>query len=105
MAVLEDEQGSLIITAGDDGAVRSWRVDGQPGPLNVPDPHNDRIEAVAVLETEHGPLNTPPAATAQSWPPLWISSSAARDRENPSDPARMRATQPRHPHSQKHVAR
>jgi hypothetical protein len=42
LAVTADDDGALIISADDDGALRSWRLDGTPGPLQAPDAHNRR---------------------------------------------------------------
>jgi WD40 repeat protein len=50
LAVLEHEVETLIISAGDDRALRSWHIDGSPGPLQHPEPHNGPVRALAVLE-------------------------------------------------------
>jgi WD40 repeat protein len=66
-ALVEQEHDSqpLIVTAGDDGAVRSWRLDGTPGPLTRDDAHTaapragadpGRTTALAVLEHCGQPL-------------------------------------------------
>jgi hypothetical protein len=35
LVVLEHDGARPIVSSGDDGAVRSWRADGTPGPLQV----------------------------------------------------------------------
>ena len=42
--------------AGDDAALRSWHVDGTPGPLKSEDAHYDSIRALAVLEHDREPV-------------------------------------------------
>lgn len=54
--MLDSDQGPLVVSAGLDRALRSWRLDGQPGPLSVADAHADRIEALAAVHTEQGPV-------------------------------------------------
>jgi WD40 repeat protein len=56
LAVVDGDDGPLIISAGFDGALRSWRPDGQPGPVAVPDAHTDRIRALALVDGDQGPL-------------------------------------------------
>jgi WD40 repeat protein len=56
LAVVEHDGAPLIITAGSDGALRSWRVDGSPGPLAVNDLHLGSIDALAVVEHHGAPL-------------------------------------------------
>jgi hypothetical protein len=51
-ATLEHEGAPLIVTAGEDGAVRSWRLDGSPGPLHRDHAHAGWIMALATLEHE-----------------------------------------------------
>ena len=55
LTVAEEHGAPLIISAGQDGALRSWRLDSTPGPLHVNDAHTARIMALAVAE-EHGVL-------------------------------------------------
>jgi len=50
MIVVEDRHGPLIISGGWDHALRSWRLDGTPGPLQVGDAHLGRLGALAVVE-------------------------------------------------------
>ena len=56
LAVLERDSAPLIISAGNDGALRSWRADGTPGELQQPDAHPDAIGALAVVERDYAPL-------------------------------------------------
>ena len=56
LAVVEHEGAPLIISADDDGALRSWRPDGSPGELQVLDAHTAAIRALAVGEHEGAPL-------------------------------------------------
>ena len=46
----------LILSAGHDRAIRSWRLDGEPGPLDHPDAHTNSILALAVVEHGGRPL-------------------------------------------------
>jgi len=55
IAVLETDQGPLIFSGGDDGALRSWHLDGQLGPLQLPDAGGP-VTALAALNTDRGPL-------------------------------------------------
>ncbi|MCA1679967.1 MAG: hypothetical protein LC777_14000 [Actinobacteria bacterium] len=45
LAVIERDGAPLIITAGGDGTLRSWRLDGSPGELAVDDAHPTRTPA------------------------------------------------------------
>ncbi len=56
LAVVEHEGRPLIISAGADGALRSWRLDGTPGPLAHDNAHTSWVEALAVVEHEGQPL-------------------------------------------------
>ncbi len=56
LAVLEHDGAPLVISAGDDGALRSWRLDGSEGPLRSDDAHSSPIRALAVLEHDGAPL-------------------------------------------------
>ena len=56
LAVLEHDDAPLIVSAGNDGALRSWQVDGTLGPLRIDDAHADAIWALAVLEHDGEPL-------------------------------------------------
>jgi hypothetical protein len=71
LAVLDTEQGPVIASAGGDGAVRSWRPDGTPGPLTGPDPYT-HSSALAVLDTEQGPVIVSAGldGAVTSWLPL-----------------------------------
>ena len=46
----------LVVSAGAEGALHSWRLDGRPGPLQQPDAHTDRILALNVVEHAGEPL-------------------------------------------------
>ena len=54
--MVEHDGQPLIISAGDDGALRSWRVDATPGPLTREDAHTRPIGALAVVEHDGEPL-------------------------------------------------
>jgi WD40 repeat protein len=56
LAVLEREGEPLIISAGADGAVRSWRLDGQPGPLRTEDRGDDLLWSLVVGEHNGEPV-------------------------------------------------
>ena len=56
VAVVEHDGAPLVISAGGDRALRSWRLDGTPGDLNTPDAHSDSIMALAVVEHDGAPL-------------------------------------------------
>jgi hypothetical protein len=63
LAVVEHDGAPLIITAGEDGALRSWRLDGSLGELTREHAHHDeitalvvRISALAVVEYDGAPL-------------------------------------------------
>jgi len=64
LAVVEDHGAPLIISAGSgsptvsrgSGVLRSWRLDGTPGPLQVSHAHRGSIEALAVVENRGAPL-------------------------------------------------
>jgi WD40 repeat protein len=56
LAILEHRQEPLIISAGDDGAVRSWRLNGQPGPLDIARAHTGAVNSLAILEHQQQPL-------------------------------------------------
>jgi len=50
------EDHSLVVSGGVDGTIQSWWLDGQPGPLNVPEAHEDAVWALAVVEHEGQPM-------------------------------------------------
>jgi WD40 repeat protein len=56
LAVVENDGAPLVISGGSDGAVRSWWLDGRPGPLTAPAIHADEILAVEVAELDGRPL-------------------------------------------------
>jgi len=59
LAVVEHDGAPLIITAGNDRELRSWRLDGTPGPLTVNDARQRRFGAavaLAVVEHDGAPL-------------------------------------------------
>ena len=56
LAVVEHDGEPLIISAGWDQALHSWRVDGRPGPLHVPDADSFSIYALAAAEHDGGPI-------------------------------------------------
>jgi hypothetical protein len=45
-----------VVSAGFDGAVRSWRLDGRPGPLERERAHDGPIGALALVEHDGAPL-------------------------------------------------
>jgi hypothetical protein len=56
VAVVEHQDAPLIVSAGADRALRSWRLDGGRGALDVPNAHSNWIRAVAVVEHQGAPL-------------------------------------------------
>lgn len=44
----------MVFTGGSNGALRSWRLDGTPGPLTVDDAHGGGIGVLAVATDSHG---------------------------------------------------
>lgn len=56
LAVPEADGAPLIISAANDGPLRSWRLDGSPGKLAVARAHRGGIIALAVVEHESAPL-------------------------------------------------
>ena len=56
LAVLEYDGAPLIVSGGEDGALRSWRLDGTPGPLDEPAAHSAAIRALAVVDYRGAPL-------------------------------------------------
>ena len=60
LVVVEDHGAPLIISGGGGGdgggALRSWRLDGTPGPLHDDDAHYGKIGALAVVEDHGTPL-------------------------------------------------
>jgi hypothetical protein len=54
--VLEHDGEPLILGAGHDLALRSWRIDATPGPLSREAAHTASIRALAVLEHDGEPL-------------------------------------------------
>jgi WD40 repeat protein/plasmid stabilization system protein ParE len=56
LVVLEHGRQPLLISAGNDGAIRSWRLDGRPGPLTLLDAHTGPIGALALADHEGEPL-------------------------------------------------
>jgi WD40 repeat protein len=56
LAVVEDDDGPLIISGDVDGTLRSWRLHGTPGELQVSGAHGDVVIALAVVEDDDGPL-------------------------------------------------
>jgi WD40 repeat protein len=56
VAVVEHHNAALIISAGHDGALRSWQLDGSRGKLNVPNAHSASIRALAVVEHQKAVL-------------------------------------------------
>ena len=71
LAVVEHEEAPLVISAGIGGAVLSWRLDGEPGPLAHEHAHADWIAALMVLERSGGPLVLSAGASGaiRSWWP------------------------------------
>lgn len=55
LVVVEHGGAPLIVSAGEDGALRSWRLDGSPGALVV-DANSDAVIGLAVAEHEGRPL-------------------------------------------------
>jgi WD40 repeat protein len=55
LAVVSDSDSGrpLIISAGSDGAIRSWQLDGSSGRLDQPAAHNGAIGALAVVSDPH----------------------------------------------------
>ena len=56
LAVVAFEREPLLVSGGADGAVRSWRLDGEPGPLSRNDAHQSYVLALAVAALEGEPL-------------------------------------------------
>ena len=56
LAVVEYQGEPLVISAGREGALRSWQLDGSAGPLHVNDAHPNAILALAVVEYLGEPL-------------------------------------------------
>lgn len=56
VTLVEDAGAPLIITGAQDGDLCSWRLNGTPGPLRVPDAHPGGIIALAVVEDAGAPL-------------------------------------------------
>ena len=56
MAVFEYDGEPLVVTGGEDRALRSWRLDGRPGPFELPEAHSGAITALVVVEYGGEPL-------------------------------------------------
>src|SRR5450631_1191288 len=59
LVVFEYDGAPLIVGGGGGGGggrLRSWRVDGTPGPLSVDDTNMPKIEALVVFEYDGAPL-------------------------------------------------
>ena len=56
IAITRDRGEPLIVTAGDDRALRSWRLDGRVGPLVREDAHTAWIRALLIVDTDPRPL-------------------------------------------------
>lgn len=56
LAIVGHEGSPLVIGAGGDRAIRSWRLDGTPGPLTREGAHGNWIGALAVVEHEGSSL-------------------------------------------------
>ncbi|MEJ7785993.1 MAG: hypothetical protein WKF96_14400 [Solirubrobacteraceae bacterium] len=56
LAIVEHADAPLIISAGQDGHLRSWRLDGSPGEFAVDDEHRSPILALAVIEQDGAPM-------------------------------------------------
>jgi WD40 repeat protein len=56
LTVVEQHDEPLIISAGYDDVLRSWRLDGRPGPLQQPSAYRRSIQALAVVEHAGAPL-------------------------------------------------
>jgi WD40 repeat protein len=52
VAVVEYNGAPVIISAGSEGALHNWHLDGTPGPLQVSEGHVGPIDAMTVLEHE-----------------------------------------------------
>lgn len=52
LTVTDDGEEPLLITGGDDGALRSWTLAGDPGRLQVPDAHLGPIVLVGTLDID-----------------------------------------------------
>src|SRR5450631_1721877 len=53
--VVFEYDGAPLIVGGGGGGLRSWRVDGTPGPLSVDDTNMPKIEALVVFEYDGAP--------------------------------------------------
>lgn len=56
LTVAEEHGAPLIISAGVDGSLRSWRLDGTPGQLAVDLAHGRATRTLAVVEHDGAPL-------------------------------------------------
>jgi WD40 repeat protein len=52
LAVVEDDDAPLIISASAVGELRSWRLDGTSGELEVSDAHTNGVRALAIVEDD-----------------------------------------------------
>ena len=53
---MDKNREPLIVSGGGDGAIRSWLLDGSPGPLDLPNAHTNWIRALVVLDHDGEPL-------------------------------------------------
>lgn len=50
LAVVEHDRRPVVVSGGDDGAMRSWEVNGSPGPIAIDRAHSVRVGALQILE-------------------------------------------------------
>lgn len=69
LLAVEQEGESLIISGGEDGTLRSWRLDGQAGPVDIADPEHEPVSALLAVEYEGEPLviSGGEGGTIRSW--------------------------------------
>ena len=56
LTVVEDAGAPVVVSAGMEGALRSFHLDGSAGPLHVPDAHSQHSTTLLVVEHDGAPL-------------------------------------------------
>jgi WD40 repeat protein/S1-C subfamily serine protease len=85
LRLVEHEGEPLLLSGGRDAAIRSWRLDGSPGPLAREHAHARRVTDLALAEHEGEPLLLSGAldGAIRSWRPDGSPGPLAREQAHP----------------------